>query len=502
MVHQHKLAFRIVLVLLPITNVLGQDAPDTLLAAHSAVIERSNAYCKTGQFCEARAVIDAALRVTPLDADLYEQLGIIFGAERENEKAIQALTKAIQCGSHRASVYNRRGGLFAMRGDWTSAIDDYSEAVRIDPMQPYWFYNRACAYLHKLEYKSARADLERAYGLGCGDVCAFALAKLLASCPDGAVRDGKQAVDYAKGLCKNTEYLNPVYIDILAGAYAEAGLWEEAVKRAKQALVLAEENNWDIGYCAGVRMRLELFQLYEPYREFPPERSANLPYSSGAAALLYGLSKVGARDFAGAHNAFKIAVSMNPRLASAFFWLGELALSRDNIAAVSFYNHCLKLDPRHVEALVHRGEANARLGKSQKTLDDVMAALSLFPKHFHARCGRVWALANLGAVDQAFKEVGELSQVQPDYVGVHFLWGHCYLVKGQYRKAVDELSEALQRNPSYGMAYADRAVALAALGKEDEAYRDLSECSRLDPSLRMQTQARIHNLKDRPKRPE
>src|SRR5262249_58466050 len=63
-----------------------------------------------------------------------------------------------------------------------------------------------------------------------------ALARLLATCPDDKARDGKRAVEYATTACERTGWKDPLCLDTLASAYAEAGQFEEAVRYQTRAL--------------------------------------------------------------------------------------------------------------------------------------------------------------------------------------------------------------------------------------------------------------------------
>ncbi len=88
------------------------------------------------------------------------------------------------------------------------------------------------------------------------------LAWLRATCPDGAQRDGKEAISLATKACELTEYKQGWILDTLAAAYAENGEFDKAVRWQKQAVLLAEDKLKE-----KLRERLLLFESGRPYRE-------------------------------------------------------------------------------------------------------------------------------------------------------------------------------------------------------------------------------------------
>ncbi len=102
----------------------------------------------------------------------------------------------------------------------------------------------------------------------------LALARILAACPDGGVRDGGEAVALAEPLAAALGG-DPWVLDTLAAAYAEAGRLDEAIATASRALDLARGGGPG-GLAGEVEERLEGYRAGRAWREpAPQQRPAN-----------------------------------------------------------------------------------------------------------------------------------------------------------------------------------------------------------------------------------
>jgi tetratricopeptide (TPR) repeat protein len=144
----------------------------------------------------------------------------------------------------RADAYRRRGKDKVAKKDYDHAIEDFSAAIADDPK-------------NADDYK--------------------ALAWLWATCPKGDLRNGENAIEYARKACELSGWENPKnlgtiapdwkdagQLETLAAAYAEEGNFKQAVKWQKKAL--------ELGYDAKeqtekAQVRLRLYEEGKPYRD-------------------------------------------------------------------------------------------------------------------------------------------------------------------------------------------------------------------------------------------
>ena len=147
----------------------------------------------------------------------------------------------------------------------------FAEAIRLDPGNVQAHYNLGLAFSHIGKYEAARAQYAEAIRLQPGDPKAYnASAMIMAACPEAKFRDGKRAVQFATRACELTQWKNPIIIDTLAAAQAEAGDFDTAVKSQKKAIELLTDEQQKADY----RSRLALYQAKKPYRQGSPRHAA------------------------------------------------------------------------------------------------------------------------------------------------------------------------------------------------------------------------------------
>src|SRR5262249_55521957 len=118
----------------------------------------------------------------------------------------------------------------------TKALDDYNEAIRIDP-------------------KYARPMANKAY--------------LLATCKDDKLRDGKKALELAKEACGSTKKKNGWYLSALAASHAELQQFDEAVRIERQAVEDRDyfRNAEDPEEPERAKQRFRSYEQKKPWRE-------------------------------------------------------------------------------------------------------------------------------------------------------------------------------------------------------------------------------------------
>ena len=91
-------------------------------------------------------------------------------------------------------------------------------------------------------------------------------AHALAASPEASDRNGAEAVKLAERAIQLSGDPNPVYLDTLAAAYAEAGRFPEAIEAARKALQLAKQDNQG-SLAEALQAKIKLYEAQKPYRD-------------------------------------------------------------------------------------------------------------------------------------------------------------------------------------------------------------------------------------------
>ena len=131
-------------------------------------------------------------------------------------------------------VYQNRGAAFGNLGQYRRAIQDFDQAIHIDPENALAHQSRGRAFIDTSDFQRAVVDLNRAISLDASDsenyfVRGIAHANL--GNPKGTIKDYKQAITLDPN--------NFSAIDALGLVYAQSGQIEIGIEHRERAML-----NW------------------------------------------------------------------------------------------------------------------------------------------------------------------------------------------------------------------------------------------------------------------
>ena len=255
-----------------------------LAAANRAIeIDATSAqgYCGRGDSLRALNDLPGAITayekaayLDPAYPDPSWRLGDLFRVTGEPAKAADSYRQAAGRDGTAAGLLRLGGCLRGLNDElgataaFQAAIEWYQKSIDRDSRDATALHGRGEGLWQLSQY----AEAEQAYLRTIESSPTFApaygsLARLLATCPDCQIRDGKRAVEYATTACDLTHWKSSNYLEGLAAAYAETGDFKEAILYQVRALELPTP----IGESrTKARQRLDLYRQEQPLREQRP----------------------------------------------------------------------------------------------------------------------------------------------------------------------------------------------------------------------------------------
>jgi spermidine synthase len=219
-----------------------------------------------GELGAAAKLFEDALRAKPDHAEGLDNLGLISQRQGKLDEAVTYFRDALRCDPNFPNAHNNLGTVLAQQGRSAEALEHFDAAVRLRPSFAKAQQNRGivlerlgrssdavAAYRETLRFDPGAREVEKR------------VAWILATDPDPAVRNGVEAVRLAQAASLAAGGNDPLALDVLAAAFAEAGRFDDAVRTAERALQLAAPPAAD-GAREAAEARLALYRAGRPFR--------------------------------------------------------------------------------------------------------------------------------------------------------------------------------------------------------------------------------------------
>ena len=199
---------------------------EPLIAAHRL---RAEALAQSNRLGDAIAEIKKAAQKLPNQTELKMQLALYYLLDKQPEQAISAYEDILLLNPDDFQALRSRGDAYLNLGKHTEAINDFEQALKLQPEDTTLLNN---------------------------------LAWVLATSPEAEIRNGTRAVELATKACELTEYKLPHILSTLAAAFAESGNFDTAIKWSQKAVEMEDpENDQQLA------KELDSYQKKQPWRE-------------------------------------------------------------------------------------------------------------------------------------------------------------------------------------------------------------------------------------------
>ncbi len=195
-----------------------------------------------GHLDEAVASLTRALALQPDSAASHRELAGILRSQGKIPAADAHYAVVARLEPQSVEGQHYQGILLQRAGKLDDAVRCFAEAVRLDPGGVLHHVDLALALEDQGNLPAAAAAYRRALEINSGwpKYC-DRLARILAMHADPSRRDAREAIRLARASCSITDRRYPPFLETLAAAYAEAGLFKQAIATADHGRELAQQ---------------------------------------------------------------------------------------------------------------------------------------------------------------------------------------------------------------------------------------------------------------------
>lgn len=225
---------------------------------------------EAGRWDEAARHFERAWRIDPLDASARLDWALALERAGDAAGALRELAALAESPAGRGTplagrVHAALGAALGRAGRLPEAAAAYGTAARLDPADPGLRFGQAMALVLAGSHREARAALEAALPEVGDDLpLVHLLARLLATAPDPAVRDGARALELAGRVMEAAPSRD--HAETLAMALAEAGEFQRAAEWQRRVLRRAQDQGAPAPALDAIRARLARYERGEPER--------------------------------------------------------------------------------------------------------------------------------------------------------------------------------------------------------------------------------------------
>jgi tetratricopeptide (TPR) repeat protein len=149
------------------------------------------------------AIIQAGQEPREKLTTAFDNRGVAYRRKGEYDRALQDYEQAIQLNPSNATAYNNRGIIHRIKGEYARAIADYDEAIWLkNGDYPAAYYNRALAHADKGEYELSLRDFDVVMQFNPRNALAL-YARGLTLLKKGDTEAGKNDISAAKAINPN-----------------------------------------------------------------------------------------------------------------------------------------------------------------------------------------------------------------------------------------------------------------------------------------------------------
>ncbi|MCP5461715.1 MAG: tetratricopeptide repeat protein [bacterium] len=324
---------------------------------------------------------------------------------------------------------------FSINKDYVKAIQEYSQAIKLQPNREKYYLERANIHIYIMNYEPAVNDLTQAI-------------RLVPDSYDALLKRGDVLLKMDKP------------VDALSDFNAAIKLLKPQVnpRLSKQYLLHRKKS---------------LFKMYKHYKSIDPIYPSEIDQSIGYLTAYEQYE----------YEQTEKMYSHNLKYCEALTFRGmTLEILEQNKQALQDYNEVISLIPHNLNAYVLRCALYARMKDYPNALVDCAQILSIDPSRIETLLlrGRIYAQLNEHA--HAIDYFSEAISLDPQLLEAFLMRGLSNIALNKYREAIEDFSRTIEIDPDVVDAYYMTAVAYHKLQDSHNAIAGFTRVLDLNPS--------------------
>ena len=433
---------------------------------------RARGWLEKNDVDKAQADVSEALRLAPKNARAFYVRAVIAAAQQHADEELANYDRSLQLDPRDYVVLKARGYERSARGDYEGAVQDYNAALELLAGDSWLFGARGSCWANKGDNEKAFADFTEAIRLDPSNARAFSARSTVHALRnefDEAIADATEAVRLDKEM--------PDGFAVRGAMQTFKGNLDEALSDLGEAIRLGASdaqtytNRGRVHYLKG---NLDAAVL---------DYTQAISLKGDNAELYFRRAEIWARkgDHANAIIDLTECLRIQPNNVEACVQRGHLRLESSLDEAMRDFEAALKLNPRHVGALVGQAQVWNFSGEKEKAIEGLTTAIDIAPAMADLYQRRAGIRMPRAEWDLAIDDLTCAVRAEPKNADYLLERGMVWLIKGESQKVIDDCRGVLAMEPRNTRAYSYLASAQSSLGHDDEALQTYTTALEIDP---------------------